>query len=52
MNEVKYAPKDIASAHEKQGRAARPRGQGGVKFTPLEQEILNNHVNLPEENEE
>lgn len=50
MNEVKYDPNDIASAHEKQARAAR--GQGGVKFTPLEQEILDNHVNLPEEIEE
>lgn len=50
MSEAKYDPKDIASAHEKQGRAAR--GQGGVKFTPIEREILDNHVGLPEKIEE
>lgn len=50
MSEAKYDLKDIASAHEKQRNLAR--GQGGVKFTPLEQEILDNHVTVPEKKEE
>lgn len=46
MGEAKYKDEDILSAHDKQGRLAR--GQGGVIFTELEREIIDNHVKLPE----
>lgn len=45
----KYKEEDIISAHDKQARFAR--GQGGVKFTEIEREILDNHVNLTEKEE-
>jgi hypothetical protein len=46
MFEKTYKLEEIAAAHEKQRRIAR--GQGGVVFTPVEKEIIENHVKLPE----
>lgn len=45
MND-KYKPEGITSAHDKQNRLAR--GQGGVIFTPVGREIIDNHVKLKE----
>lgn len=42
----KYKEEEIISAHAKQKASAR--GQGGVIFTPIEKEIIENHVKLPE----
>lgn len=47
----KYKIEDIKSAHEKQRNFAR--GQGGVKFTEIEREILDNHIfSIPEVSED
>lgn len=41
-----HKPEDIKSAHDKQKR--KYQGEGGVRFTPAEQAVLDEHVNLEE----
>lgn len=50
MSNKKYNAEDIKSAHDKQMR--RHRGEGGVIFSPIEKEILDNHIVCPSEESE
>lgn len=46
MFEKKYEAEDVESAHNKQKHIAR--GQGGVIFSQIEKEIIDNHIKIPE----
>lgn len=42
----KHKPEDIKSAHEKQMR--KVRGEGGIRFTEAEQDVLDDYVDRDE----
>lgn len=45
FGEKKYSDDVIRSAHDKQKK--KFQGQGGIIFTKEEQEVIDNHIELP-----